>query len=155
MNVLSYFSTNPCERFRGFWSRRCPVEIRIWRSSGMASWSFIDFFFWTKYHCFWDQLYIFFSFLPQNQCFHSPHTTIVHQGSRLLMHSSLLLSGLLKILGYFYVSPNFIRLLQVVITPSVTLRGENDSKQSDEFQAISTSQVIVIRVVQSRLPVLI
>ena len=155
MNVLSYFSTNPCERFRGFWSRRCPVEIRISRSSGMASWSFIDFFFLTKYHCFWDQLYIFFSFLPQNLCFHSPHTTIVHQGSRLLMHSSLLLSGLLKILGYFYVSPNFIRVLRVVITPSVTLRGENDSKQSDEFQAISTSQVIVIRVVQSRLPVLI
>ena len=32
---------------------------------------------------------------------------------------------------------NFIRLLRVVITPSVTtlLRGENDSKQSDEFQA--------------------
>ena len=35
-------------------------------------------------------------------------------------------------------SVNFIRLLRVVITPSVTtlLRGENDSKQSDEFQAI-------------------
>ena len=35
-------------------------------------------------------------------------------------------------------SLNFIRLLRVVITPSVTslLRGENDSKQSDEFQAI-------------------
>ena len=32
-------------------------------------------------------------------------------------------------------SLNFIRLLRVVITPSV--RGENDSKQSDEFQAIS------------------
>ena len=34
-------------------------------------------------------------------------------------------------------SLNFIQLLQVVITPSVTslLRGENDSKQSDEFQA--------------------
>ena len=34
-------------------------------------------------------------------------------------------------------SLNFIRLLQVVITPSVMslLRGENDSKQSDEFQA--------------------
>ena len=33
-------------------------------------------------------------------------------------------------------SLNFIRLLRVVITPSVTslLRGENDSKQSDEFQ---------------------
>ena len=30
-------------------------------------------------------------------------------------------------------SLNFIRLLRVVITPSV--RGENDSKQSDEFQA--------------------
>ena len=29
-------------------------------------------------------------------------------------------------------SLNFIRLLRVVITP---LRGENDSKQSDEFQA--------------------
>ena len=38
----------------------------------------------------------------------------------------------------FY-SLNFIRLLRVVITPSVTssLRGENDSKQSDEFQARS------------------
>ena len=36
-------------------------------------------------------------------------------------------------------SLNFIRLLRVVITPSVTwlLRGENDSKQSDEFQATS------------------
>ena len=38
-------------------------------------------------------------------------------------------------------SLKFIRLLRVVITPSVTLsnpqllRGENDSKQSDEFQA--------------------
>ena len=34
-------------------------------------------------------------------------------------------------------SLNFIRLLRVVITTSVTslLRGENDSKQSDEFQA--------------------
>ena len=32
-------------------------------------------------------------------------------------------------------SLNFIRLLRVVITPSV--RGENDSKQWDEFQAIS------------------
>ena len=30
-------------------------------------------------------------------------------------------------------SLNFIRLLRVVITPSV--RGENDSKQSDEIQA--------------------
>ena len=36
-------------------------------------------------------------------------------------------------------SLNFIRLLRGVITPSVTtlLRGENDSKQSDEFQANS------------------
>ena len=32
-----------------------------------------------------------------------------------------------------HVSLNFIRLIRVVITPSV--RGENDSKQSDEFQA--------------------
>ena len=38
-------------------------------------------------------------------------------------------------------SLKFIRLLRVVITPSVTLsnppllRGENDSKQSDEFLA--------------------
>ena len=31
-----------------------------------------------------------------------------------------------------FLSLNFIRLLRVVITPSV---GENDSKQSDEFQA--------------------
>ena len=38
---------------------------------------------------------------------------------------------------YGLCSLNFIRLLRVVITPSVTslLRGENDSKQSDEFQA--------------------
>ena len=37
-------------------------------------------------------------------------------------------------------SLNFIRLLQVVITSSVTtlLRGENDSKQSDEIQAITS-----------------
>ena len=36
------------------------------------------------------------------------------------------------------ISLNFIRLLRVVITPSVTslLREENDSKQSDEIQAI-------------------
>ena len=34
-------------------------------------------------------------------------------------------------------SLTFIQLLRVVITPSITtlLRGENDSKQSDEFQA--------------------
>ena len=34
-------------------------------------------------------------------------------------------------------SLNFIQLLQVVITPSVTslLRGENDSKKWDEFEA--------------------
>ena len=36
-------------------------------------------------------------------------------------------------------SLNFIRLLRLIITPSVIvvelLRGENDSKQSDEFQA--------------------
>ena len=31
-------------------------------------------------------------------------------------------------------SLNFTRLLRVIITPSVT-SGENDSKQSDEFQA--------------------
>ena len=38
-------------------------------------------------------------------------------------------------------SLNFIRLLRVVIAPSVTtlLRGENDSKQSDEFQAIENN----------------
>ena len=37
----------------------------------------------------------------------------------------------------FCCSLNFIPLLRVVITPSVMLllRGENDSKQSDEFQA--------------------
>ena len=37
-------------------------------------------------------------------------------------------------------SLNFIRLLPVVITSSVTtlLRGENDSKQSDEIQAITS-----------------
>ena len=44
--------------------------------------------------------------------------------------------------NFFYdiigISLNFLRLLLVVITPSVTsLRGENDSKPSDEFQAIS------------------
>ena len=40
-----------------------------------------------------------------------------------------------------FVSLNFIRLLRVVITPSVTLllRGENDSKQLDEFQAMILS----------------
>ena len=37
------------------------------------------------------------------------------------------------------ISLDFIRLLRVVITPSVMLRGENDSKQSDEFQAILRS----------------
>ena len=39
------------------------------------------------------------------------------------------------------VSLNFIRLLRVVITPSVTslMRGENDSKQSDEFQVMILS----------------
>ena len=36
------------------------------------------------------------------------------------------------------ISLNFIRLLRVAITPSATtlLKGENDSKQSDEIQAI-------------------
>ena len=40
-----------------------------------------------------------------------------------------------KSLIYQLASLNFIRLLRVVITPSV--RGENDSKQSDEFQTIN------------------
>ena len=40
----------------------------------------------------------------------------------------------------FNCSLNFIWLLRVVITPSVMslLRGENDLKQSDEFQASLT-----------------
>ena len=40
-------------------------------------------------------------------------------------------------------SLNFIRLLRIVITPSVTtlLRGENDSKQSDEFQASLQNEI--------------
>ena len=40
-------------------------------------------------------------------------------------------------------SLNFSRLLRVVITPSVTslLRVENDSKQSDEFQASDSSKI--------------
>ena len=42
-------------------------------------------------------------------------------------------------------SLNFIRLLRVVITPPVTmlLRGENDSKQSDEIQAPGGTQYIL------------
>ena len=36
-------------------------------------------------------------------------------------------------------SLNFIRLLRVLITPSV--RGGNDSKQSDEFQARQTNDL--------------
>ena len=40
-----------------------------------------------------------------------------------------------KSLIYRLASLNFIRLLRVVITPS--MRGENDSKQSDEFQTIN------------------
>ena len=45
----------------------------------------------------------------------------------------------MKVIYSIKASLNFIRLLRVVITPSVTslLRGENDSKQSDEFQATS------------------
>ena len=41
-------------------------------------------------------------------------------------------------------SLDFIRLLRVVITPPVTtlLRGENDSKQSDEFQ-VTKGQALV------------
>ena len=37
-----------------------------------------------------------------------------------------------------FVSLNFIRLLRVIITPSVTslLRAENNSQQLDEFQAM-------------------
>ena len=40
-------------------------------------------------------------------------------------------------------SLNFIRLLRIVITPSVTtlLRGQNDSKQSDEFQASLQNEI--------------
>lgn len=43
---LSYFSTNSCERFRGFWTRRCTVSIRIWRCCGKHDRSlyFIHFF---------------------------------------------------------------------------------------------------------------
>ena len=37
-----------------------------------------------------------------------------------------------QLIPYLF-SLNFTRLLRVVVTPSV--RGENDSKQSDEFQA--------------------
>ena len=50
----------------------------------------------------------------------------------------------------FHCSLNFIRfiILRVVITPSVTSlrRGENDSKQSDEIQAIFTAVVVVVLV---------
>ena len=43
-------------------------------------------------------------------------------------------------------SLNFIRLLRVVITPSVTsLRGENDSKQSDEIQATKFCHLLVLQ----------
>ena len=44
------------------------------------------------------------------------------------------------------VSLNFIRLLRVVITPSVTtlLRGEKDLKQSDEIQAISVVVILTL-----------
>ena len=51
-------------------------------------------------------------------------------------HTSICLSQISD-----FVSLNFIRLLWVVITPSVTslLRGENDSKHSDEFQAMILS----------------
>ena len=50
----------------------------------------------------------------------------------------LVLCVLFVFCGTIIFSLNFIRLLRVIITPSVTslLRGENDSKQSDEFQAI-------------------
>ena len=48
------------------------------------------------------------------------------------------------------ISLNFIRLLRVVITPSV--RGENDSKQSDEFQANNQISLlsIIFKVASSR-----
>ena len=47
--------------------------------------------------------------------------------------------------GPLWGSLNFIRLLRVVITPSITslLRGENDSKQSDEFQATPLGAFLV------------
>ena len=56
----------------------------------------------------------------------------------ILIHLQILQTDLhiFLYLKTLYDSLNFIRLLRVVITPSVTLlRGENDSKQSDEFQA--------------------
>ena len=42
-----------------------------------------------------------------------------------------------------WIGLNFIRILRVVISPSVTslLRGEKDSKQSDEIQATATQAV--------------
>ena len=40
-------------------------------------------------------------------------------------------------------SLNFIRLLRVIITP--LLRGENDSKQSDEFQAMGRAVVLLLK----------
>ena len=48
----------------------------------------------------------------------------------------------------FHCSLNFIRSSRVVITPSVTssLGEENDSKQSDEIQAIFTAVVVVVLV---------
>ena len=51
-------------------------------------------------------------------------------------------------LSRFHCSLNFIRLLRVLITPSVTslLRGENDSKKSDEIQAIFTAVVVLVLV---------
>ena len=54
-------------------------------------------------------------------------------GNLLRLHKSAL--TIYTLLRTF--SLNFIRLLRVVITPSVTslLRGESDSKQSDEIQA--------------------
>ena len=52
-------------------------------------------------------------------------------------HISCITQVTLKLINDTKGSLNFIRLLRVVITHSVTslLRGENDSKQQDEFQA--------------------
>ena len=48
-------------------------------------------------------------------------------------------------------SLDFIRLLRVVITPSVTTlwKGENESKQSDEFQATKGQALVNILIVHS------
>ena len=74
----------------------------------------------------------YFGKIKVNKC----HATNKKQKGIDTVLGHMIFGTLLYVLYWLFSSLNFTRLLRVVITPSVTLlRGENDSKQSDEFQA--------------------